>query len=343
MTHREPFTSTPTTRPSWSVRTTARPRRVLLHALAACLTAGIANIAAARGVNLTEVSSTVEGDIDLLGILGLSNEVRNGYQQIRVGFTVRGDDPGKLRRSWSSPASAPPCSTSLTERRARVHRRDAADGKSSRPAGRPVPLRSRPGGHFASSGASVRITDTVIIGAGQAGLAASRCLTDRGRDHVVLERGRIGQRWRSDTWDSLHLLTPNWMNTLPGEAYRGPDPNGFILRGRVRRAPHPVRRVVRRARRGALGRAPAAQAGPRVRGWHRPGGLAGRQRHHRYRLVRSARGAGGGARPARGHPPGGAGRVPQPRLAAGRGRAGGRRLGDRRPARRRTPRRPDAT
>ena len=73
----------------------------------------------------------------------------------------------------------------------------------------------------------MRITDTIVIGAGQAGLAASRCLADRGRDHVVLERGRIGQRWRSGVWDSLHLLTPNWMNTLPGEAYRGPDPNGF--------------------------------------------------------------------------------------------------------------------
>ena len=69
----------------------------LLHALAACLTAGIANIAAARGVTLTEVSSTVEGDIDLLGILGLSDEVRNGYQQIRVHFDVGGDDPEKLR------------------------------------------------------------------------------------------------------------------------------------------------------------------------------------------------------------------------------------------------------
>jgi putative flavoprotein involved in K+ transport len=73
----------------------------------------------------------------------------------------------------------------------------------------------------------MRTTDTVVIGAGQAGLAASRCLTDRGRDHVVLERGRIGHRWRSGTWDSLHLLTPNWMNTLPGEVYRGPDPDGF--------------------------------------------------------------------------------------------------------------------
>jgi uncharacterized OsmC-like protein len=73
------------------------PVEFLLHALAACLTAGIANIAAARGITLTEVSSTVEGDIDLLGILGLSDQVRNGYQQIKVRFTVRGDDPEKLR------------------------------------------------------------------------------------------------------------------------------------------------------------------------------------------------------------------------------------------------------
>jgi uncharacterized OsmC-like protein len=74
------------------------PVEYVLHALAACLTAGIANVAAARGVNLTEVSSTVEGDIDLLGILGLSDEVRNGYQQIRVSFQLKGDDADKLRQ-----------------------------------------------------------------------------------------------------------------------------------------------------------------------------------------------------------------------------------------------------
>jgi len=73
------------------------PVEFVLHALAACLTAGMANIAAARGITLTEVTSTVEGDIDLLGILGLSGEVRNGYQQIKVSFKVRGDDPEKLR------------------------------------------------------------------------------------------------------------------------------------------------------------------------------------------------------------------------------------------------------
>ena len=69
------------------------PVEFLLHAIAACLTAGVANIAAARGITLRRVSSTVEGDIDLLGILGLSDEVRNGYRQIRVRFEVEGDAP----------------------------------------------------------------------------------------------------------------------------------------------------------------------------------------------------------------------------------------------------------
>jgi uncharacterized OsmC-like protein len=98
MTHKQPFTYD-ADHPPVLVGSDNGPTPVefLLHALAACLTAGIANIAAARGVKLTEVSSTVEGDIDLLGILGLSKEVRNGYQQIKVSFVVRGDDPEKLR------------------------------------------------------------------------------------------------------------------------------------------------------------------------------------------------------------------------------------------------------
>jgi uncharacterized OsmC-like protein len=73
------------------------PVECVLHALAACLTAGVATIAAARGVHLTSVESTVEGDIDLLGSLGLSDEVRNGCQRIRISFTLRGDEPEKLR------------------------------------------------------------------------------------------------------------------------------------------------------------------------------------------------------------------------------------------------------
>ncbi len=71
-------------------------------------------------------------------------------------------------------------------------------------------------------------TTTLIIGAGQAGLAMSRCLSELGVEHVVLERGKLAQRWRSQSWDSLHLLTPNWMTRLPGFQYDGHDPDGFM-------------------------------------------------------------------------------------------------------------------
>lgn len=71
-------------------------------------------------------------------------------------------------------------------------------------------------------------TDTIVIGGGQAGLAMSHCLTARGIDHVVLERGRVAERWRRERWDSLRLLTPNWQSRLPGFRYTGPDPDGFM-------------------------------------------------------------------------------------------------------------------
>jgi uncharacterized OsmC-like protein len=99
MTHQQPWTFD-ADHPAVLVGNDNGPTPVeyVLHALAACLTAGLANIAAARGITLTEVESTVEGDIDLMGILGLSDQVRNGYQQIAVRFKVRGDDPEKLRQ-----------------------------------------------------------------------------------------------------------------------------------------------------------------------------------------------------------------------------------------------------
>ena len=71
------------------------PVEFLLHAIASCLTAGLVNIASARGITLHRVESTVEGDIDLLGIFGMSDEVRNGYREIRVHFTVDGDAPAE--------------------------------------------------------------------------------------------------------------------------------------------------------------------------------------------------------------------------------------------------------
>jgi putative flavoprotein involved in K+ transport len=69
---------------------------------------------------------------------------------------------------------------------------------------------------------------TVVIGAGHAGLAASRCLTERSLEHVVLERGEVANSWRRERWDSLRLLTPNWQSRLPGFRYDGADPDGFM-------------------------------------------------------------------------------------------------------------------
>jgi putative flavoprotein involved in K+ transport len=76
-------------------------------------------------------------------------------------------------------------------------------------------------------------TDTLVIGGGQAGLAASRCLTESDIDHIVLERGHIAERWRRERWDSLRLLTPNWATRLPGWSYRGDEPNGYMTAAEV--------------------------------------------------------------------------------------------------------------
>jgi putative flavoprotein involved in K+ transport len=70
--------------------------------------------------------------------------------------------------------------------------------------------------------------ETVIIGGGQAGLSLSYYLTQKGRVHVVLERGRVAETWRSGRWDSFTLVTPNWMTQLPGFSYEGEDPDGFL-------------------------------------------------------------------------------------------------------------------
>src|SRR5690349_6113652 len=68
---------------------------------------------------------------------------------------------------------------------------------------------------------------TVIIGAGHAALAMSRCLAGRSIDHVLLERGEVANSWRTERWDSLRLLTPNWQSRLPGFTYLGDDPDGY--------------------------------------------------------------------------------------------------------------------
>ncbi len=120
-----------------------------------------------------------------------------------------------------------------------------------------------------------RTPTVTIIGAGQAGLAMSRCLTDRSIDNVLLERGDVANSWRSERWDSLRLLTPNWMTRLPGFRYRGDDPDGYLTKHEVvssSTASAPMRSSCHATSRAISTRNPAVpsrQATPTARRWTR--------------------------------------------------------------------------
>ena len=73
----------------------------------------------------------------------------------------------------------------------------------------------------------------MVIGAGHAGLAVSHFLSQRSIDHVVIERGEVANTWRTERWDSLRLLTPNWQSRLPGLEYDGDDPDGYMTMSEV--------------------------------------------------------------------------------------------------------------
>jgi putative flavoprotein involved in K+ transport len=77
-------------------------------------------------------------------------------------------------------------------------------------------------------GTGTGTVDAIVIGAGHSGLAMSHCLTGLGVEHIVLERGSVANSWRHERWDSLRLLTPNWQAQLPGQAYDGADPDGYM-------------------------------------------------------------------------------------------------------------------
>src|SRR3954449_8337245 len=122
--------------------------------------------------------------------------------------------PTRSRRSLRSRRSGPRCTTSSRTRPTCASR---SSDTSSPPE---------------TEGDQMRTT-TVIIGGGQAGLAMSRRLSDRSIDHVVLERAEVANTWRTERWDSLRLLTPNWQCRLPGHAYAGDDPDGFMTMSEV--------------------------------------------------------------------------------------------------------------
>ncbi|WP_405720059.1 MSMEG_0569 family flavin-dependent oxidoreductase [Streptomyces sp. NBC_01537] len=85
------------------------------------------------------------------------------------------------------------------------------------------PLRRLDGAHY----------PVAVVGGGQAGLSVSYCLRERGIEHVVIEADRVGHEWRTRRWDSFCLVTPNWQCRLPGFPYRGPAPDGFMVRDEI--------------------------------------------------------------------------------------------------------------
>src|SRR4029077_7221519 len=131
-------------------------------------------------------------------------------------------DPGQLpgARRRVARGAAPAGAAGRSPLR-RVRRADPRRADQRRRRGRLT--RDRKGGNR-----TMHAVETLVVGAGQAGLAVSRSLTGPGADHVVVEQGRIAERWRSARWDSLRLLTPNWMSRLPAWSYPGPDPDGYM-------------------------------------------------------------------------------------------------------------------
>ena len=188
----------------------------MLVGLASCLTAGVAAVAQNRGIQLRSVEAKLEGTMDIRGILGIDSDVRNGYDDIKVTFKIDADASKKeieaTRRAVAEALGG-----------VRRHHQPGERHRRSRVSAREPQRRA----------ATIERVTTVVIGAGHAGLAASRCLTERSIDHVVLERGEVANSWRRERWDSLRLLTPNWQSRLPGYRYDGADPDGYMTMGEV--------------------------------------------------------------------------------------------------------------
>ena len=213
------------------------PIEYLLVGLASCLTAGVASVAQNRGIQLRSVESTVEGSHDIRGILGVDSDVRNGFNDIKVTFTIDAD------------ASKEEIEALVAQSQKRSAVFDALTNPTEVTCRR-VDLRDL---------AIERFT-TVVIGAGHAGLAASHFLGERSIDHVVLERGEVANSWRHERWDSLRLLTPNWQSRLPGVRYDGAGPRRLHDDGRGGRADRALRCACSRAASGPARTSPRCGA-----------------------------------------------------------------------------------
>ena len=154
----------------------------MLVGLASCLTAGIAAVAQNRGIQLRSVEATIEGGMDIQGILGIDSDVRNGFDGIKVRYKIDADaTPEEIKALVAQSQKRSAVYDIITNpTNVTVEVNDAERVEASR-----------------RSEQSVRTTTTVVIGAGHAGLAMSRCLAERAIDHVVLERGEVANSWRT--------------------------------------------------------------------------------------------------------------------------------------------------
>ena len=175
------------------------PVEYVLVALGSCLTAGIASIVQQRKIQLRSVHAIVEVEHDLNGILGADPQIRNGFTGVRVSYQIDADATAEQMKALVA--------QSQSARRSTTFSPTSPTSPSTCP--------ERP---TCSERIAMLKTTTVVVGAGHCGLAISRCLADRSIDHVVLERGEVAHSWRTQRWDSLRLLTPNWMTRLPGYA-----------------------------------------------------------------------------------------------------------------------------
>ncbi len=245
------------------------PVEYVLVALGGCLTAGIAAVAQQRSIQLRSVKATLAAEMDLHGILGADPEVRNGFSGVTVSYVIDAD--------------------ATAEESQGAGRAVAEAFRGLRHPDQPDQRHRRRGliRHLAGE-AAVADTTTVVVGAGHCGLAMSRCLADRSIDHVVLERGEVANSWRTQRWDSLRLLTPNWMTRLPGFAYRGDDPDGYMTAPQVARLIADYADGVGRAGAGQHHRHLDPAARRRVPGADRPGHLARSDGRARQRCQRAS-------------------------------------------------------
>ena len=203
------------------------PVEYVLVGLASCLTAGVAAVAQNRGIQLRSVEAKLEGSMDIQGILGIDSDVRNGYDDIKVTFNIDADASKK----------------DIEALVAQSQKRSAVYDLVTNPTNVTVEVVSLASGDEPP----VERVTTVVIGAGHAGLAASRCLTERSIDHVVLERGEVANSWRREALGLAAAADAELAEPPARLSLRRRRSRRLHDDGRGRRLHLALRRAVRRA------------------------------------------------------------------------------------------------